>query len=397
MKRYGMILVMSAGAVLTARADDWPQFRGPARDGISQETGWFKTGVTAKVVWEAQVGAGYSGPAIKDGRFYTMGHQQGSDTVYCFGAATGKKLWDYAYACESGSYAGPRCTPTIDGTHVLVVSRKGQLLCLDAIKGGLVWQRDLAKEMGLKVPGWGISGSPLVVGDLVVVNAGARGLAVDKTTGATKWDSGVDGTGYASPVLRTLPGGRTELVVFAAKGVVGVEPTTGKRLWEHPWSTSYDVNAADPLVWGEKVLISSGYGRGATLLTVAGDQPKVEWENKNLASHFSSPVMAGGFLYGVSGNTGKGDVRCLDVASGTTKWTSKEAGFGSLMLAGGKLIVLSEKGRLMVAEAVPDAWHELWGQQVLDGVCWTMPVLSRGLIYCRNDKGHVVCLDLKGK
>ena len=380
---------------VTTFANDWPQFRGPSRDGISTETGWFKTGVTARVVWEAHVGTGYSGQAIKDARLYTMGNQQGKDTVYCLDAVTGKTIWEHSYACEGGSYAGPRSTPTVEGESVFVASRSGLLLCLDARKGEPMWQRDFAKEMGLKLPGWGVAGSPLVVGDRVIVNVGTHGLAVDKATGATKWDSGPEGTGYASPVLLQQTG-RMEVVVFAAKAVVGVDPATGKKLWEHPWNTSYDVNAADPLAWGGKVLITSGYGRGATLLNVAGDQPKVEWENKNLASHFSSPVMAGGYLYGVSGNTGKGDVRCVELASGATKWTCNEAGFGSLMLADGTLIILSEKGKLTLAVAAPDAWRELWSQQVLEGVCWTMPALCNGLIYCRNDKGHLVCLDLRG-
>ena len=220
-------------------------------------------------------------------------------------------------------------------------------------------------------------------------------MAVDKATGKVKWSSGGEGSGYASPVL--FKQGRVSAVlVFAAKGLEAVESATGKELWSHPWKTGYDVNAADPLVIGDKVLISSGYDKGAALLSATGTACKVEWENKNLASQFSSPVAVGSVFYGISGNVGKGELCCIDQATGGVRWSHKETGFGSLMLADGKLIILSEKGTLSIAEASPESYHELWSQKVLDGVCWTMPTLCNGLIYCRNDKGRLVCLALSG-
>jgi outer membrane protein assembly factor BamB len=397
MKSIGAAVLVGAGLVSVTIGADWPQFRGPNRDGISQEKGWVKTGTVARIVWEGQVGAGYSAVAIKGGRLYTMGNRGGMDVVACLDAVTGTGIWEYAYPCQAGSYPGPRCTPTVEGDSVYAISREGVLLCLDAGKGTVLWQCALAKEVGLKVPGWGLSGSPLVVGNLVIVNAGARGLAVDKATGMVKWSSGGGGSGYASPVL--FKQGRVSAVlVFAAKGIEAVESATGKELWSHPWKTGYDVNAADPLVIGDKVLISSGYDKGAALLSVAGTACKVEWENKNLASHFSSPILWGSSVYGNSGNVGRGaELRCIDPATGAVRWSRKEIGFGSLILADGKLIVLNEKGVLSVAEASPEGYSELWSQKVLDGTCWTMPTLCNGLIYCRNDKGRLVCLNLSGK
>lgn len=397
MKSMGTAMVVGASLVAAALGADWPQFRGPAGDGTSQEKGWVKNGAVARTVWEGQVGAGYSAVAIKGGRLYTMGNRSGMDVVVCLDAVKGTNLWEYSYPCPAGSYPGPRCTPTVEGDSVYAISREGVVLCLDAGKGAVRWQCNLAKEIGLKVPGWGLSSSPLVVGNLVIVNAGARGVAMDKATGLVKWSSGGGGSGYASPVL-FKQGGVTAVLVFAARGIEAVEAATGKELWSHPWKTGYDVNAADPLVIGDKVLISSGYDKGAALLSPAGTACKVEWENKNLASHFSSAVLWRSLVYGNSGNVGRGaELRCLDPATGAIRWSHKETGFGSLILADGKLIVLGERGVLSVAEASPEGYRELWSQKVIDGTCWTMPTLCNGLIYCRNDKGRLVCLDLSGK
>jgi outer membrane protein assembly factor BamB len=396
MKAIHVVVVASLSLGSLAFGADWPQFRGPNRDGISVEKGWFKTGTTARTVWEGQVGAGYSAVAIRGDRLYTMGNREGQDVVSCLDAATGKGLWVYSYPCQKGSYAGPRCTPTVEGGNVYTVSREGLILCLDAEKGSVRWQRAPADEPSLKLPQWGLAGSPLVAGDLLIVNEGAHGLALDKTTGKTQWASGGAGGGYASPVHLKLEG-LDAVLVFAAKAVVAVELATGKELWSHTWNTSYDVNAADPLVMGDKVFISSGYGRGGALLQVTGAGCKVAWENKNLASQFSTPVWFGSAIYGINGNTGRGEVCCIDPATGAVRWSRKESGFGSLMLADGKLIILNEKGTLSVAEATPEGYRELWSQTVLDGVCWTMPTLCNGLIYCRTDKGRLVCVDANGK
>jgi len=395
-KTIGWVMLLICGSLVAVTSGaDWPQFRGPNRDGISMETGWLRTGAVMRVAWEASVGVGYSAVAIRSGRLYTMGNLEDKDVVSCLDAATGGIIWEYSYPCKAGSYPGPRGTPLVDGDSVYTVGREGVLSCLDAAKGGVRWQCALGKEINLKVPGWGLSGSPLGVGNLVIVNAGARGVAVEKASGKVKWASGGEGSGYASPVY-FKQGGTEAVILFAAKAAVAVDPVTGRELWSLPWTTSYDVNAADPLVMGDKVLISSGYGHGSALLRVTAAGYKVEWENKNLASQFSSPVAVGSVFYGISGNVGKGELCCIDQATGGVKWSHKETGFGSLMLADGKLIILSEKGTLSIAEASPAAYHELWSQKVLDGVCWTMPTLCNGLIYCRNDKGRLVCLALSG-
>lgn len=391
-----LALVVAFGTYGEGWAKDWPAWRGPMRDGISTETGWFKAGAASKVVWEGNVGAGYSGLSIKGGKLYTMGNRDGKDVVLCLDAKTGKSVWEFEYPCEAGSYAGPRCTPAVDDAFVYVISRHAQVFCLDSSKGTLRWKRDLKAEMGVKLPTWGISGSPVIEGDLLLVNVGARGLAMMKATGATTWDSGTEDSGYASPVV-TGEGGKRSVIVFGAKTVGATDLMTGRKRWDHPWVTSYNVNAADPIVVDGNVLITSGYGRGGSLLNVSGDKPVVLWESKNMASHFSTPVIREGYAYGGSGNTGKGDVRCVEVKSGEVKWESNGIGYASMVLADGKLLMLGDKGTLAIAEATPVQYKELWKEKVLDGTCWTVPTLCDGLIYCRNDKGRLICLDLKGQ
>lgn len=388
------LLMAWTGLAVTAMAGDWPRWRGPAGDGHADEPDWFKAGTPGKTVWERDVGAGYSAVSVADGRLYTMGHGGGQDRVYCLDAASGAELWTHAYPCEAGSYPGPRCTPTVAGEGVYTLSRRGLLLCLDRKNGKVRWSRDLAADSGAKAPSWGFTSSPLVAGDLVVVNVGTNGLAVNKDSGKTVWESGGAGASYASPVAMSLAG-RTAVLMFIAEGLVASELATGRRLWGVPWKTSYDVNASDPLPVGNRVLITSGYKRGGALLDVSGAAPVLVWEGKELASHFSTPVLLGDHVYGGHDNTGRGDVRCVEVATGKVKWSTRDLGYGSCIRVGQHLLILGERGMLVVAPAVPDGYRPAWQQQVLDGTCWTMPVVSQGRVYCRNDKGRLICLDLR--
>lgn len=387
---------IGVAAIRSAGAADWPQWRGPDRNGISEEKGWFTAGAQPRTVWEAAVGAGYSSMAVQGGRLYTMGNRDNSDGVVCLDAAKGAEVWKYAYPCPGADYPGPRATPTLDGARLYTLGRQGLLLCLNATNGEVIWKRDLKADPGLQAPRWGFASSPLVMGSSVIINAGSHGMAFDKDKGTTLWESGKEGAGYAAavPVNRN---GKALLLLFAAKSIVAVEPTAGKVLWEHPWTTSYDVNAADPVAWDDKVLVTSGYGRGGALLEYGDGGVKVIWENKALASHFASPVLWKGSLYGVTGNVGGGAACCLDPASGEAKWTQRETGLCALTLVDGKLVLLNEKGTLLVAEAVPDAYRQLFTGKVLDGTCWTAPVVAGGLVYVRNDKGRLLALDLTGK
>lgn len=376
-----------------AFSGDWPQYRGPSRNGISSEKGWStrwpKQG--PKVLWKTNVGKGYSCMAISGGRLYTMGNKGDTDAVCCLDANTGRAIWRHSYKCPAKDYPGPRATPTVNGGRVYTLSREGNLFCLDAKSGKVVWSRNLKKDHKLNVPGWGFASSPLVDGNLLLLNLGTAGLAVDKQTGKTAWQTGNDASGYASPVLGK-PGGQRCVALFARNAIVGADPKTGKQLWRYTWQTSSDVNAADPIIAGNKVFISSNYGKGCALLNVGKGKATVAWQNRNMKNHFSSSVLVKGFLYG----NDEGSVRCLDFGSGAAKWNKGGLGKGQLMAADGKLIILSEHGELAIALASPGGYKELARAQVLGGTCWTAPVLSGGKIYCRNQDGDLICLNVKG-
>jgi outer membrane protein assembly factor BamB len=378
----------------TATAD-WPQWRGPDHNGISIETGWFKEGAAARTVWEASVGAGYSSVAVQAGRLYTLGNRNNQDVVVCLDALTGTAVWAMEYPCRAGNYPGSRSTPTVEGRSVYVSSREGHVHCLDAGTGAVRWKRELQKDPGAKAPAWGFAGSPVVLGQAILLNVGDSGIALDKTTGRTLWASGPAGAGYASAVPATF-NGKPSALFFGSKGLVSVDPASGRKQWEHAWSTKYDINAADPLVWDDKVFLTSGYGCGGALMRVGPGGPKVVWETQALGSQFTSPVLWKGFLYGVSGNTGRGQVCCVDPATGVARWTRSEAGFCALTLADGKLVLMNERGILIVADATDAAFHQRFSGKVLDGTCWTPPVVSGGLLYVRNDRGRLLALDLSG-
>jgi outer membrane protein assembly factor BamB len=385
-----------------AQAGDWPNWRGPQRNGISAESGWQADFPDdgPKVLWKANAGIGYASVTVANGRAYTTGNKNDQDTVYCWDAATGKPVWQQSYAApldDKYYEGGPSATPTVDGDRVYTLGKRGLLHCFDAATGAIRWKKDLAKDLGVKMPTWGFASSVLIDGDRAVVNVGEHGAALDKNTGNVLWKSGTDESGYATPVPFEQNGQKLYLV-FAAKAIVAVRADNGQKVWSHKWETSYDVNAADPVVVGPgRVYISSGYDRGGALLDVTGPTPKVLWENKNVRSMLNAGVLLGKHLYAIDGNNGKAQLRCIETESGKVAWTFKDPNHGALMAADGKLIVISEKGELIVGNASPNAFKPIARAQVSGGKFWTVPVLSGGRLYVRNGDGLVTCLDLGAK
>lgn len=382
---------------LSSRAADWPQWRGPELNGISKETGWSVQWPAGgpKVLWKAKVGTGFSSFAVAKGRVYTMGNTADTDMVTCFKADTGDVIWKHSYPqpLEPKNYeGGPNATPTVDGDRVYACSKDAELFCLDAAKGTVIWSKKLAEELGTKKPTWAYASSVLVEGDLLLLNVGSAGTALNKQDGKVVWSNGKDVANYSTPVPFDANGKRA-IALFTKDHIAGLLVADGKELWRFPWKTDYDINAADPIISGNEVFISSGYNHGAALLRITDGKLEKVWQNKNMRNHFNSCVLWQEHLYGVD----EKELRCIVWKTGEVKWGDPKFGKGSLMMADGKLIGLGERGGLLIAEATPKEYKPLARAQVIGGKCWTAPVLANGRVYCRNAAGDVVCLDVSGK
>ncbi|MGI8603354.1 MAG: PQQ-binding-like beta-propeller repeat protein [Verrucomicrobiales bacterium] len=397
----GLTLVLALPALCTTlSAAEWPHWRGPNHDGISKETDWQgKWTGEPKALWRTKVGEGFSSMSIADGRVFTMGITARSEQVFCLDALTGREVWRHSWPSTFKAQfyeGGTSGTPTLEGDRVYVLGLSGELMALEASTGKPVWQKNLAQELKLKAGVWGFVGAPLVDGDRLILNAGTHGTAVDKKTGRVIWSSGTEDTGYSTP-LPFEHGGRDLVALMGKENLFAVERATGRLVWKHPWKTKYDVNAADPILAEGQMLVSSGYGHGAALLSMTNNGASVVWENTKLRSMMNPGVLLGGHVYGFDGNAdGKPTLTCLELQSGQVRWRQDGLGLGSLLAADGKLIILSEKGELIIAEATPRAFTPLSRAQILGGKCWTVPVLANGLLYARNWKGDLVCIDLRG-
>jgi outer membrane protein assembly factor BamB len=389
--------VVLAISAVQLHAADWPNYRGPDHNGISKETGWSAQWPAngPKQLWKAKVGLGFASFAIVKGRAYTTGNTDNTDTVFCFDASTGTVVWKHSYAAplDPKAYAGgTSATPTVEGDRVYTLSKRGIIHCLSAADGKVIWTKNLQEELGAKIPDWGFAGSVLIEGELAVLNFGAAGAALDKQSGKVVWSSGPEESGYSTPIPFAAGGERA--VVFTLKqSVAAVKVKDGRELWRFPWKTQYDVNAADPILSGNRVFISSGYNHGAGVFDISAQPPKEIWQNKNMRNKVASSVLWQGHVYGMDEN----QLRCVVFDTGEVKWTDKVTGMGALMAADGKLIVLSENGELLVADASPAGFKPISRAQVLSKICWAAPVLANGKIYARNGGGDVVCVDVSGK
>ncbi len=383
-----------------ARGEDWPNWRGPNHDGISNEIDWVTVWPEGgpEVLWKASLGAGFASMAVSNGRVYAMGNIDDKDILYCFQADTGKEIWKKSYPCplyDKNHEGGPAATPAVDGNEVYTFSKNGDCICFKADTGDVVWHKNLTRELGLKLPTWYFAGSPFIADDLVILNAGTAGVALKKADGSLVWKNGEGPPGYATAVSFTV-GDKKCVAIFASKEFVGLVAATGKQLWEFPWKTNYDVNAANPIISGNTVFISSGYNKGCALLKMEEGNITELWSNKNMRNHASNSVLWKGYIYGFDGQFGGGGkLTCIDYKTGETKWSQGGMGTGSLMVAGSKLVILSERGKLVIAKASPESFQELASAQILTGKCWTVPVLSNGRVYARNAVGNMVCVDVR--
>ena len=388
-------LIVALG--VSAEGFDWPQWRGPDGNGISYETGWNPDAIEGSpwLAWQASIGIGYSSVSVADGRVFALGNEGNRDTVYCFEMESGEQLWSHSYSCAKGQYPGPRATPTIEGDRVYTLSREGHLFCFAAATGRVIWQIHLNDDFRIRSPGWGFASSPVVYGDLLILNTGSAGMAVDKLTGRLVWDSGRSGGGYSSAVV-TKVGNEEILVILSNKELSGVNPESGKVLWRLGWGTVPDVNGADPVVSGTKVFIAAGYGKGSALVDFSGT-PKIEWRSRLFDTHFSSFVLIDGYLYGNDGDarrTSSGTFRCVEFDSGDEQWAARE-GFGSLIAVDDYFIMLDSTGEIIVADVDPSEFSVVARGSLPRNQYWTPPVFSHGLLYIRNLRGDLYCVDMR--
>ena len=403
--RVLLAVMLSATALATdtiqqsAAAAEWPNWRGPNHNGISTEKGWLtswpKDG--PKQLWKVELGRSHSSVAVAASHVYAMGRDGDRDTVVCLNAETGTTVWKHSYPAADSDYGGgPRATPAVDAKAVYTLSADGQAFCLDAFSGRVVWKRNLQKELKLVMPMHNFSSSPVLDGQCLLANMGTSGLALDKQTGNVVWKSEGDSS-YSSPVPFTLAGKRC-VALFATDGLAVVDLVNGRKLAFFEWKTRDNCNCADPLIVGDAILISSAYNCGSALVGVSGGKAAVRWK-KTFACKYASPVLVGGYLYALAeSGWEKDDLVCANIKDGSLRWTRKNVGAGGLMVADGTLIVLSRRGELILAEASPTAYTEIARAKVFSAdACWNSPVLCAGRIYARNEKGTLVCLDVRGK
>ncbi|MCX6909742.1 MAG: PQQ-binding-like beta-propeller repeat protein, partial [Verrucomicrobia bacterium] len=368
--------------------------------GISAETGWTTQWPAdgPKQLWKTSVGTGCASVAVSGGRVFTLGNQSDTDTVVCLDANTGAALWKHAYACPLDPNlfeGGPAATPTVDGDRVYTLSRSGHLFCFQTATGKVVWSKHLHKDLRGKMPTWGYSGSPLALGNALLLDAGAPAaatVAFDKMTGAVLWKNGHERASYGSltPFTRA---GKSCLASFNVSGLTVRDAANGAPLAHTAWKTDYDINPVTPIVAGGKIFISSGYNKGCALFQLGAAGLAELWHSRKMRNHFNSCVLWQDCLYGFDDST----LTCMDFATGAVKWQEKSLGKGSLMIAGGKLVIQGEKGDLAVAEPSPAAYKQLARAKVLGGRCWVVPVIANGRVYCKNNLGDLVCMDVSGK
>lgn len=389
--------------IVTGRAValDWPQFRGVNRDGVSAETGLPRSFPPEgpRVVWRRAIGEGFSAISVVGDRLYTMDSDGTTEYVLALEAVSGKEIWRVPAGPEliDSMGNGPRTTPTLDGGMVYAMGSYGRLLALKAADGAKVWEVDFQQAFGAKRPNWGYAGSPLIDGDLLILEVGGkenRGVvAFEKATGKVRWGALEGDAAYSSPVVMTIGGIKQYVVPRRADSQTVALRPDGSVLWTHPGP--FSVIASALFVPPDKVYVSGGDDAGAVLMRIKteGGKATVEelWKTRAMKNHFNNAVLVGDHLYGFDNATFK----CLSVATGEQTWASRGLGKGSLLAADGNLlIVLSDQGTLLLVEANSNAYTELARFQVMEGKAWTAPALANGRLYLR-DHDEIVALDLK--
>lgn len=421
-KTLALVVALCSISSLNLLATDWAQYRGPNHDGASPEKilkVWPANG--PRQIWKVPMTDGFSAITVGGGKAFTLELRdiEGAKQEVCVGidAGTGKELWavplgiaKYDGGGDSGTPDnsggdGPRSTPSYDDGKVYTCSSRLVLKCLNAADGKELWASDLIKDHAGRNIRWQCGASPLIEGDLVFVAGGGPGeslLAFDKKDGHVVWKGQDELMTQSTPVATTILGTR-QVIFFTQSGLVSVAPATGSVLWRYPFKFRV-ATAMSPVVSGDIVYCSAGYGvgSGACKITKSGDTftaTQLWFQPANvIANHWSTPVCADGYIYGLFGHAqyGKAPLKCVDLATGEVKWSKEGFGPGGCTLVDGHVLVLSDAGDLVLVKTNPAAYTEVARSHVLSGKCWNCVAISNGRIYARSTK-EGVCLDVSPK
>jgi len=381
----------------------WTDFRGPFRDGRYTEesvnTHWPSQGLP--LLWRQPVGGGYASFVIASGVAFTIEQRRNQEVVAAYDVQTGRELWTHGWEAEfreSMGGDGPRATPTWHDGRLYPLGGGGDLHCLNADNGKLIWAVNILKDNQANNITWGMAASPLVVDDKVVVlpggSAGKSVAAYNKLNGSPIWKVLDDQQAYTSPMLVTLAGQR-QLLVVSARRAMGLSVEEGKLLWDYPWVTEYGINSAQPVILGEnRFFISAGYGHGSAVVEISSNGDRFSattvWENTRMKNKFTSSVLEEGYLYGLD----EAILACVEAKTGELKWKGGRYGYGQVLLASGHLIVLSESGELALVKATPDSFQELAKFQAIEGKTWNHPAVAGGRLLVRI-ANQMACFDLR--
>ena len=403
MNRRAALWLVASLAASVASGSDWNQFRGPNRDGKSDETGlvreWGEDG--PRVLWRQPIGAGFSSITVVGDALYTMEADAETEYALRLDASTGERVWRVPVGpiFNDINGDGPRSTPTHDGDRVYVLGSRGRLAALRADDGSLVWELELMSAFQGELPVWAFTSAPLVDGDVLVIEAGGRGdravAALDKATGEVAWTSLDAGLAYSSPIRIEFEG-QPQYVFVLHQRIVGVS-LDGDELWSVPFEPRIDIKPAAPVfVEPNLIVASASYDVGIKVVELSRANGATEarelWAGRQMRNHFNATVAVDGHLYGFDVAT----LRCLDARTGERLWAKRGLGKGSLIHADGMLIVLGERGQLALLDATAEEYRELAPPRpVLEGRSWTPPSLSDGRLFLRNHT-EMVAVDLRG-
>lgn len=400
----GLLASLSLG-----RAADWPQFLGPTRNAIAAGAdladSWPKDG--PPIAWQHKLGSGWAGPVIAGGKVIVFHRVGGQEVVECLDAATGKALWKQAfttgYVDNFGFDNGPRGTPCVADGRVFVFGANGNLNALDFATGRPLWSVDAQKDFGADKGFFGFACSPLVEGRSLLVNIGGKDgaglVAFDPATGKVLWKANDEEASYSSPITATIKGQRHALF-FTRHHLVSLDPASGTARFRFPWGPKMhaSVSAAVPVVSGDTVFISAGYGAGAAALRVKSGGVDRLWSGEEqLTAQYVTPVLRDGFLYGFEGRVDTGprpELRCVELATGKVRWTTTRVPHGGIILAGRDLLITGDTGELVRVNADPKEFVETGRAQILGREGRAQPALADGRLFAR-DKTKLVAVDLR--